>query len=468
MAEQNIKCPHCNSELTLDEEYMGMEVECPACNQNFVAAPSDSVITPKVVATASPEGQEESAGFGNNFKNKLGNLYSDARKKLDEAQQLENERFEGSSQIELFNKVRQGGIYRKIWQIITPATAAVILFCSFAAELGIKQGSLDADNILPVCLCCFFACGIVMIFQHVLFSSIKKQTDKKIFDGDLASTEQIERKKLAGIFSSLTNWFQPVSSTMYQLWCDITNQDQQYLNELDILPRFGKNQSQLIAESHTLFSPVLESFRLDENSNFLYPQENVTKLYTFEDQLVIFTAVWDYTTGNLFDESSSAFFFTEICDISTSTNYDDKVRNYYKLPENIRIKPFKLTAFLIVAAVIFGIISCISFSVLSYVFLLKLAVDLCLSSFFISMICLLFDLVCLKKIIPLKVTRKTKVKQSETFTITARSGKSTGITIVCDEWIEANNGKFTRRTDAEKIIQAIRKMIEEKKVAADA
>ena len=55
-------------------------------------------------------------------------------------------------------------------------------------------------------------------------------------------------------------------------------------------------------------------------------------------------------------------------------------------------------------------------------------------------------------------------KISETFTITASSGRSITITMLCDDWLEANNGTFVgKRTDGEKVIQAVRKMIEEKK-----
>ena len=42
MADQIISCPHCNQELSLAEEYMGMEVSCPTCNRNFVADAPES------------------------------------------------------------------------------------------------------------------------------------------------------------------------------------------------------------------------------------------------------------------------------------------------------------------------------------------------------------------------------------------------------------------------------------------
>lgn len=36
MAEFNTHCPHCNTELVADEDWNGMEVECPSCHKNFV------------------------------------------------------------------------------------------------------------------------------------------------------------------------------------------------------------------------------------------------------------------------------------------------------------------------------------------------------------------------------------------------------------------------------------------------
>jgi hypothetical protein len=56
-------------------------------------------------------------------------------------------------------------------------------------------------------------------------------------------------------------------------------------------------------------------------------------------------------------------------------------------------------------------------------------------------------------------------RSSETFTITASSGRCISATIVCNEWMEANNVTYAQRSDGEKTIHAIRKMIEEKKVA---
>lgn len=36
MAETTIICPHCQQELSIDEQYFGIEVECPECHNNFI------------------------------------------------------------------------------------------------------------------------------------------------------------------------------------------------------------------------------------------------------------------------------------------------------------------------------------------------------------------------------------------------------------------------------------------------
>ena len=36
MAEFITKCPHCNAELQVQNEWIGMEVECPQCKKMFV------------------------------------------------------------------------------------------------------------------------------------------------------------------------------------------------------------------------------------------------------------------------------------------------------------------------------------------------------------------------------------------------------------------------------------------------
>ena len=35
----NIQCPHCNTQLEIQEQWIGMECECPQCRQKFVVPP---------------------------------------------------------------------------------------------------------------------------------------------------------------------------------------------------------------------------------------------------------------------------------------------------------------------------------------------------------------------------------------------------------------------------------------------
>ena len=43
MADATIKCTHCQQELSLDEQYLGMEVECPTCGNSFVAQKTPAI-----------------------------------------------------------------------------------------------------------------------------------------------------------------------------------------------------------------------------------------------------------------------------------------------------------------------------------------------------------------------------------------------------------------------------------------
>ena len=199
----------------------------------------------------------------------------------------------------------------------------------------------------------------------------------------------------------------------------------------------------------------------------------MTKVYTFEDQLLIFTALWDYTTGELYNEQTEAFFFKDITDISTENNYDKVKITNWVTPPPPEVKPFPVKKYCIITGIciivwtIIVFIGCISKE--RDVIFMAVAWELLGGVVFWGLFLRLFrhDIKNLKKIFPRKVETIKRVRASETFTITSTSGRSTGMTILCDGWFEANNGSFEQRSDNEKIIHAIRKMIEEKKVAVD-
>ena len=127
------------------------------------------------------------------------------------------------------------------------------------------------------------------------------------------------------IFSSFAQMrLKNLLSKAILVFSTIKEHDIKYLEELDILPRYGKSESMLVAEKHTLFSPLLEGDYakiafVDDGYNetdFIYSTEEVTKLYTFEDQLFVYRAVWDYSIGCICSEQTEAFFFKDITDIN--------------------------------------------------------------------------------------------------------------------------------------------------------
>ena len=50
MADLTICCPLCNEELLIDDEYLGMELECPTCKQTFTAAGNANAVNTVIPA----------------------------------------------------------------------------------------------------------------------------------------------------------------------------------------------------------------------------------------------------------------------------------------------------------------------------------------------------------------------------------------------------------------------------------
>lgn len=67
MAEFTAKCPHCSAELVAEEDWIGMEVECPTCSRSFILAKEPPrvpkltlpPIKPVTPAASADEGDEE-------------------------------------------------------------------------------------------------------------------------------------------------------------------------------------------------------------------------------------------------------------------------------------------------------------------------------------------------------------------------------------------------------------------------
>ena len=85
MAEIIIDCPHCGTSMAVEEEYLGMEFQCPVCNQKFIverpddAAEQDDLASESAAAPGTPE---DAGGSAASTKNNLKNLFSDNKGKL--------------------------------------------------------------------------------------------------------------------------------------------------------------------------------------------------------------------------------------------------------------------------------------------------------------------------------------------------------------------------------------------------
>ena len=254
---------------------------------------------------------------------------------------------------------------------------------------------------------------------------------------------------LLNIFSSKKK----VPASVYGSFQVVKENDTDYLEQLDILPRYGKELSQVVSEPKTLYSPIIDADSEDDydvkyafckneqgGQDFIYSSELVTKLYTFEDQLFMYNAIWDYSRGCICAEKTEAFFFKDISDMSTLTEYKS-VTTTHESPFGVALILFIMWAAIggIIGGVTGGVTGCVAGAILGLIF---------------AIICYF----CNKK-----EDTESVYRASETFKISASSGNSISTTIVCNEWLEANKATYVKRSDGEKVIQAIRKMIEEKK-----
>lgn len=62
MAQQEIFCPHCQQALTIETDWIGMELECPACKKNFTipapaSAPAPTPVLTPVLKMIQPAGK---------------------------------------------------------------------------------------------------------------------------------------------------------------------------------------------------------------------------------------------------------------------------------------------------------------------------------------------------------------------------------------------------------------------------
>ena len=397
MAEKNIKCPHCNSELALAEEYMGMEVQCPVCDKNFTASPAVPLV--RTVKETEPSDSPES--FGSMMK-----------------------------------KIARN----------TAKNAAPIM--QRLAEKGkdyVRDASGKFDNLTD------------RLVLQKYFEKIPPESP------------------LEGQYNFLAYNF--VTEKVYQSFLNIQKTDLDYWEGLDILGRFGKNSSQPVAEPQTLIEPVIglsKTDQMDAKVAFFIDREMewnlvtnlayITKIYTFEDQLFVYESIWDYASGCVWKENTQAFFFKDITNISTDTIYGSAIQ---------KIGPsWRPVVILGCIAILFGIAALPATTNSSRVLFGLLVVP-----------AFVFSLAALIEICYITQHSKKRlrsVRRIEEFTVTAGSGSSLSIAMVSKDWLTVKRNlysekenwldgtvqDYTQRSDAEKIIHAIRKMIEEKKAAS--
>ena len=467
MAEKTIFCPHCKQKLTIEEDILGMEVECPLCHQNFTARNPEPPKLPQLgnfklklnniaannAATeetkpaeinADDTGEDELVAQDDNedgfaaIEDEFTAIEDDEFAAIDLSDDEDNlpepdpgflnEDIAGRNALSIGKKF---GLSCGLFVI------ALIIGAGIAENL--KDGA--GNELAKAVLILFLVIGAILAALPWIISLARKASTKKHWKRDLVNEYftahqiaeagvNIAEKLVDGIGSVIENIpglnllpliMKGVAQNKRDKYCQmrepvydaVQKLDMQYLRKLNVLHRFGKDKKQLVSPMQTLFSPAfggvpgLREFQYivsAEDENYRYNLEEVTKVYTFEDQLFIYTGVWAYGIGKMISESTEAFFFRDITDIKTRSNF--KIHTTYK-PKG-----------------------------------------------------------CLSILIPGMGKPIEKVyKESESFVLTSASGNSIGLSIGFEDAITVTGATYTHRNNNERIIHAIRKMIEEKKLA---
>ena len=468
MAEKIINCPHCNQQLYLDEQYFGMEVECPTCGNSFVAqnTPAIPKLTLKMPAATQASEVDNTvenlkastklfadalATTGKNVVNKgkefaqrvAENRYSaDVQNNAIAVKNNQDEPDPGfvDEQFEQMNK-------KQFWKSVPWISLAIMGFFFMVAQIPYNISSWNYNYHIRTYPYRDFAialviAGIVIGTWYFMFQFLSykfrfrgsKRHKKRDLVREYFSIQNTSKTcfRLGKLILSFVEDHIPfiniipliikgITESKMKRCCrfrepfydEVQQIDMEFLENLDVLPRFGKNMNQLVSPMQTLFSPAfggVEGLRefcsvvSKEDSIYRYNLEEVTKVYTFEDQLFVYTGIWSYALGKMISETTEAFFFKDITDIKTESTF--KIHTKYE-PKG-----------------------------------------------------------CLSIIIPWLGKPIEKVyKESECFILTSASGNSVGLNIGFEDAILVTGASYTQRNDNEKIIHAIRKMIEEKKVA---
>ncbi len=430
-----IACPNCDNRFEIGSEYnIGCKYQCPVCGKNFIAQADNQA------QAENPKDENSQNGFSS-LANDSGfvPLESDNGGFVP----IENEG-NGSPASFQMNSDDSNDKARRLLEKYLARAESMSSAAKYILNNNLGRGVVI--GLLGICLSPLYSplyiIGLILKgFFDVLFS------DLNITSKAIAAFHRLRQR------------------------------DDSYLERLDMLSYVGKKESFLVAKPQTFFSPALKSSEcrfVFAGENFIYSVSQITKIYVFAEQLVIVYALWDYTKGILFDEGSEAFFFKDITSISTQYGYEDKKN---KIFNNFYIISFFLTAigfyFLIRTLMLHtSIEDKIKIFNESYLDLKSLesleSLERITGTIGISLLILglVFCIIWLVKLLTSAKTTKQKIRKSETLIITNSSGRSMEIPLLCNEWIQARNGKCKQRTSNEKIFHAIRKMVEEKKQEA--
>ena len=270
MAEKIIKCPHCQTDLTITEELFGVSLACPICNNTFTAEAPAEETPAEEIPVAMPVAENGKGKFLHRIK-ELFNLNKTAKKY----------EFTGDEEVE-----------------ITSQDHPYILQCRKMCRKyfsALRKGEKT----------CKFLEIIGDFFEYTFF--------------------------IIWIFRAI---FKRNPLRVVKCFRRLRSADVSFLEQLDVLPRYGKRQEQLVSPAQTLYAPAIDDeedsdFKYDlidtgdGNFEYVYSTEAVTKVYTFEDQLFVYNGLWDYTVGQIVHESTDAFFFKDITNISSENEYEE-------------------------------------------------------------------------------------------------------------------------------------------------
>ena len=261
---ETIFCLHCNKKLIIEKQYIGMVVQCPTCKQNFTAAVKSQVTAP-VPTNDDGDTIDKFKNFAAGIK-EFFNLNKIAKK----------DEFTGDEEVE-----------------ITSPDHPYIIQCRKMCRKyfsALRKGEKNCKFLEIIGDCFKYTFFIIWIFL-----SIFKRNPLRVV----------------------------------KCFRRVRGADVSFLEQLDVLPRYGKRQEQLVSPAQTLYAPAIDDFKYDlidtgdGNFEYVYSTETVTKVYTFEDQLFVYNGLWDYTVGQIVHESTDAFFFKDITNISSENEYEE-------------------------------------------------------------------------------------------------------------------------------------------------